>query len=231
VSESKVDELLGDLWAERNPTIALLARSGEIHVRLTAKAEGEAELTRLLDGREAAVRERLGDIIFGRDEESLEVVVGRLLRERRLTLAVAESCTGGLLGHRITNVPGSSAYFDRGLVAYSNQAKTALLGVPAELLAARGAVSAEVAAAMAEGMRAAAGTDLALGVTGIAGPAGGTPEKPVGLTYIALAHAGGVAAHEFRFFTDRDLNKQRAAQMALDLVRRHLLGLPPVPIL
>jgi nicotinamide-nucleotide amidase len=131
VSESRVDELLGDLWAERNPTIALLARSGEIHVRLTAKAETEAELTRLLDVREAQVRERLGDIVFGRDEESLEVVVGRLLLARRLTLAVAESCTGGLVGHRMTNVPGSSAYFDRGVVVYSNQAKTDLLGVPA----------------------------------------------------------------------------------------------------
>ncbi|MBI3080530.1 MAG: competence/damage-inducible protein A, partial [candidate division NC10 bacterium] len=127
VSESKVDELLGDLWAERNPTIALLARSGEIHVRLTAKAETEGELTHLLDDREAQVRERLGDIVFGRDEEILEVVVGRLLLARRLTLAVAESCTGGLVGHRITNVPGSSAYFDRGVVVYSNQAKTSLL--------------------------------------------------------------------------------------------------------
>ncbi|MGH7394823.1 MAG: competence/damage-inducible protein A [Candidatus Methylomirabilales bacterium] len=231
VSESKVDELLGDLWAERNPTIALLARSGEIHVRLTAKAETEAELTHLLDGREAQVRERLGDIVFGRDEESLEVIVGRLLLARRLTLAVAESCTGGLVGHRITNVPGSSAYFDRGVVVYSNQAKTALLGVPAELIAAKGAVSAEVAAAMAEKMREGAGVDLALAVTGIAGPTGGSPEKPVGLTYIALAHSGGVAAHEFRFFTDRDLNKQRAAQTALDLVRRHLLGLPSAPLL
>ncbi|MGH7409030.1 MAG: competence/damage-inducible protein A [Candidatus Methylomirabilales bacterium] len=231
VSESKVDELLGDLWAERNPTIALLARSGEIHVRLTAKAETEAELTHLLDGREAQVRERLGDIVFGRDEESLEVIVGRLLLARRLTLAVAESCTGGLMGHRITNVPGSSAYFDRGVVVYSNQAKTALLGVPAALIAAKGAVSAEVAAAMAEKMREGAGVDLALAVTGIAGPTGGSPEKPVGLTYIALAHSGGVAAHEFRFFTDRDLNKQRAAQTALDLVRRHLLGLPSAPLL
>ncbi len=231
VSESRVDEMLGDLWAERNPTIALLARSGEIQVRLTAKAETEAELTRLLDVREAQVRERLGDIVFGRDEESLEVVVGRLLLARRLTLAVAESCTGGLVGHRMTNVPGSSAYFDRGVVVYSNQAKTDLLGVPAELIAAKGAVSAEVAAAMAEKMRDGSGADLALAVTGIAGPTGGTPEKPVGLTYIALAHAGGVAAHEFRFFTDRDLNKQRAVQTALDLVRRHLLGLPSAPLL
>ncbi|MBI4391210.1 MAG: competence/damage-inducible protein A [candidate division NC10 bacterium] len=230
VSESRVNELLGDLWEERNPTIALLARSGEIHVRITAKAETEEELARLLDAREAQVRERLGDILFGRDEEGLEVVVGRLLTERGLSLAVAESCTGGLLAHRITNVPGSSAYFERGAVTYSNRAKTALLGVPDELIAAKGAVSAEVAAAMAEGMRERAGTDLAVAVTGIAGPGGGTAEKPVGLTYVALAHASGVEAHEFRFFTDRDLNKQRAAQTALDLVRRHLLGLPPPPL-
>jgi len=229
VSESKVDECLGDLWAEPNPTIALLARSGEIHVRLTAKAEDEAALTRLLDHREAQVRERLGDIVFGRDEESLEVVVGRLLLARGLTLAVAESCTGGLLGHRVTNVPGSSAYFERGVVVYSDRAKTDLLGVPPGLIATKGAVSADVAAAMAEGMRERVRMDLAVAVTGIAGPTGGSPEKPVGLTYIALAHAGGVAVHEFRFFTDRELNKQRAALTALDLIRRHLLGLPPGP--
>jgi nicotinamide-nucleotide amidase len=230
VSESRVNELLGDLWEERNPTVALLARSGEIHVRITAKAESEEELARLLDAREAQARERLGDIVFGRDEEGLEVVVGRLLTERGLALAVAESCTGGLLAHRITNVPGSSTYFERGAVTYSNRAKTALLGVPDELIAAKGAVSAEVAAAMAEGMRGRAGTDLAVAVTGIAGPGGGTAEKPVGLTYVALAHAGGVETHEFRFFTDRELNKQRAAQAALDLIRRHLLGLPPPPL-
>ncbi len=225
-SESRVDQLIGDLFrSQRNPTIGVLAHAGEIHVRLTAKGEGEAEIEGLLDELEAKLRGRIGPLIFGRDDEELEQVVARLLRDRALTLAVAESCSGGLVAHRLTNVPGSSRYFERGVVAYSNRAKTETLGVPANLVALRGAVSPEVARAMAEGVRRGAGTDFGIGLTGIAGPDGGTPEKPVGLTYIGLAWEGGSLAREYRFLSDRAVNKVRASQMALDLLRRHLLGI------
>jgi nicotinamide-nucleotide amidase len=221
-----VDQLIGDLFrSQRNPTIGVLAHAGEIHVRLTAKGDSDAEVEGLLDDLEAKLRERIGPLIFGRDDEELEQVVARLLRDRGLTLAVAESCSGGLVAHRLTNVPGSSRYFERGVVAYSNRAKTEMLGVPAGLVAARGAVSPEVAQAMAEGVRAQAGTDFGIGITGIAGPDGGTAEKPVGLTYIGLAWEGESLAREYRFLSHREVNKVRASQMALELLRRHLLGI------
>ena len=225
-SESRVDQLIGDLFrSQRNPTIGVLAHAGEIHVRLTAKGETETELEGLLDYLEAKLRERIGPLIFGRDDEELEQVVGRLLHDRGLTVAVAESCSGGLVAHRLTNVPVSSRYFERGVVAYSNRAKTEVLGVPADLVATRGAVSPEVARAMAEGARRLGGTDFGIGITGIAGPDGGTPEKPVGLTYIGLAWEGNSLAREYRFLSDRPVNKVRASQMALELLRRHLLGI------
>lgn len=225
ITESKLDEAIGDLArSSRNPTIALLAHAGEIHIRLTVKSESEAEGERLLDDLEARLRERLGELLFGRDEERLEEVVGRLLLEARQTIAVAESCTGGLVCHRLTNLPGSSAYFVRGDVVYSNEAKESLVGVPHELIVRHGAVSKPVALAMASGMQAAAGTDLALGITGIAGPGGGTAEKPVGLTYIAMASKEGVKCRKFRFLADRETNKLLASQAALDMVRRHLLS-------
>ncbi len=225
-SESRVDQLIGDLFrSQRNPTIGVLAHAGEIHVRLTAKGESDAEVEGLLDDLEAKLRERIGPLIFGRDDEELEQVVARLLRDGGLTLAVAESCSGGLVAHRLTNVPGSSRYFDRGVVAYSNRSKTEVLGVPADLVAARGAVSPEVAQAMAVGVRRLAGTDFGIGITGIAGPDGGTAEKPVGLTYVGLAWEGESLAREYRFLSHREVNKVRASQMALELLRRRLLGI------
>ncbi len=228
LAESRVDELINDLFrTQRNPSIALLAKSGEIHIRLTAKGEEARAIEAMLDALEAKIRPRLGEAIFGRDAEEMETVVGRLLRERRLTLALAESCTGGLVAHRLTNVPGSSEYFERGVVTYSNQAKTEVLGVPVELVAARGAVSPEVTEAMASGVRRLARADLGAAVTGIAGPAGGTPEKPVGLTYVALAWDGGAVSRELRLFTERDLNKIRASQALLDMLRRHLVRPEP----
>ncbi len=225
ITESKLDEAIGDLSrSSRNPTIALLAHAGEVHVRLTVKTGSEAEGERQLDELEAKLRERLGELFFGRDEERLEEVVGRLLLDAKQTVAVAESCTGGLLCHRLTNLPGSSAYFVLGEVVYSNQAKVSFVGVPRELIARHGAVSRPVAEGMASGVRDAAGTDLALGITGIAGPGGGTAEKPVGLTYIAIASKEQVACREFRFLADRETNKLLASQAALDMVRRHLLS-------
>jgi nicotinamide-nucleotide amidase len=139
-------------------------------------------------------------------------------------LAVAESCTGGLVAARLTNIAGSSGYFERGVVAYSNRAKTELLGVPQDLIDRNGAVSSEVAAAMAQGIRQAAHADLGLSVTGIAGPGGGTEKKPVGLVYIALSSSRGVKTAEHRFLGDREQVRLRASQMALDMVRRYLIG-------
>lgn len=224
IAESRVDELIGDLMkASLNPAIALLAHPGEVHVVLVAKGESEGELEGLLQHWEEKVRERLRDFIFGRDEERLEEVVGRLLRSQGKKVAVAESLTGGLVAHRFTNVPGSSAYFEGGIVAYSERLKEDLLGVPPQLIQEQGAVSREVAEAMAEGIRKQSGSDVGLGITGIAGPSGGTEDQPVGLVYIALSWEGGKASKVYRFSGDREAVKLRASQMALDLLRRYLL--------
>lgn len=154
----------------------------------------------------------------------LEERVGELLRQKRMTLAVAESCTGGLLGMRITEVPGSSDYFRGGIIAYSNAVKEKVLGVPREILEKHGAVSPECARAMAEGARRVCGADLALAITGIAGPTGGTPEKPVGLVYIALAHPEGVEVERHEFRGSRQGVRWSASEAALELLRRHLEG-------
>jgi len=227
ISESKVDQAIGDYFREmRNPTIGVLAHAGEIHVRLTCKGEDPAEITRMLDALEGKVRQRLGALVFGRDEEKLEALVGQLLRARGATLAVAESCTGGLIASRLTDVAGSSDYFERGMVTYSTAAKQHLLGVPRELIGNSGVVSLDVVRVMADGVRRRSGTTFGLATTGIAGPSGGTSERPVGLVYVALAWEGGDIAREYRFHGGRELIKYRAAQRALEMLRRHLLGIP-----
>jgi nicotinamide-nucleotide amidase len=227
VSESRVDQAIGDYFREmRNPTIGVLAHAGEIHVRLTCKGEDPARIDAMLDELEAKIRERLGPLIFGRDEEKLEAVVGGLLRARQASLAVAESCTGGLIASRITDVPGSSEYFERGIVAYDPRTKEEVLGIAGELIREHGVVSPEVARAMAQGVRRTAGTAYGLSTTGIAGPSGGTPETPVGLVYVGLSWEGGELVREFRFHGAREQVKYRASQMALETLRRHLLGLP-----
>ena len=227
ISESKVDQAIGDYFREmRNPTIGILAHAGEIHVRLTCKGEDPAEITRMLDALEGKVRQRLGALVFGRDEEKLEALVGQLLRARGATLAVAESCTGGLIASRLTDVAGSSDYFERGMVTYSTAAKQHLLGVPRELIGNSGVVSLDVVRVMADGVRRRSGTTFGLATTGIAGPSGGTSERPVGLVCVALAWEGGDIAREYRFHGGRELIKYRAAQMALEMLRRHLLGIP-----
>ena len=170
------------------------------------------------------VRSRLSDWLFAEGRDTMEEVVGRELTTRGLMLAVAESCTGGLISHRLTQVAGSSAYVDRGAVCYSNRAKTEMLGVPEDLIARHGAVSKEVAAAMARGIRERAGVSVGLSVTGIAGPGGGTEAKPVGLVYVGLDDGTGPPiAREFRFHGDRNVIKQRSSQAALDVLRRWLL--------
>jgi len=227
ISESKVDQAIGDYFREmRNPTIGILAHAGEIHVRLTCKGEDPAEITRMLDALEGKVRQRLGALVFGRDEEKIEALVGQLLRARGATLAVAESCTGGLIASRLTDVAGSSDYFERGMVTYSTAAKQHLLGVPRELIGNSGVVSLDVVRVMADGVRRRSGTTFGLATTGIAGPSGGTSERPVGLVCVALAWEGGDIAREYRFHGGRELIKYRAAQMALEMLRRHLLGVP-----
>lgn len=221
-----VEEIKDLLEGQTNPTLAPLVKRGEVTLRLTVRASEESEAQRLLDELEARLRERLEPYIFGIDEHGLEQEVGRLLTAQGRTLAVAESCTGGLIGDRLTNVAGSSNYFVGGVIAYSNAVKRDLLGVPEETLQRWGAVSAETARAMAQGVRRRLGADLGLAATGIAGPTGGTPEKPVGLVYVALA-AGQepVACQEYRWTGPREEVKYRTSQAALDLLRRSLLGL------
>jgi nicotinamide-nucleotide amidase len=224
ISESTLDQRIGDYFRDmRNPTIGVLAHAGEIHVRLTCKGDDLGEIVAMLDELEGKIRARLGHLIFGRDEEKLEAVVGRLLRERKATLAVAESCTGGLLGERITSVGGSSRYFLGGAIVYSNGLKTEFAGVPAALIEKHGAVSREVAAAMAEGIRKRCGATFGVGVTGVAGPAGGTETKPVGLVFHALASENGTEVVERNFPGDRKRIRWFASQQALDMVRRKLM--------
>ncbi len=223
VGEAAVEERVRDLLSGRtNPTVAPCARPGAVSLRITAKAADEATARAMIAPVEAAVRERLDPWVFGVDEETLEGEVGRLLRARGLTLALAESCTGGLIGHRITNIPGSSDYFLFGAVVYSNRAKEAILGVPGETLRRWGAVSRQTAVAMAEGVRRAGEADVGVATTGIAGPGGGTPEKPVGTVYFGLAAPEGAWWHHRVFTGERETIKQWAAQEALTLLRLYL---------
>jgi nicotinamide-nucleotide amidase len=196
------------------------AHPGQVEVRLAAHGPGAVGLVREA---EATVRAHIGEYVYGVDDEQLEGVVVRLLTERNQTLVVAESCTGGCLSHRLTNVPGASAVVLAGLVTYSNRAKLMLLGVPAQLIERHGAVSAPVARAMAEGARASLGTDYALSATGIAGPGGGTPAKPVGTVFIGLAGPFETVVAQNSNSWDRETFKHVTAQQALDLLRRQIL--------
>jgi nicotinamide-nucleotide amidase len=175
---------------------------------------------------EQKIISKAGRYIYSREEEVLEAVVGRILKDRSLKLAVAESCTGGLVSNMLTNISGSSEYFERGIISYSNAAKVEILKVNEDTLAEHGAVSLEVAMQMADGVKSIAGADLGLAITGIMGPGGATPGKPVGLVYIGLCDEKVCTAKQFKFGDERILNKQRTAQAALDMLRRHLLGIP-----
>jgi nicotinamide-nucleotide amidase len=217
LGESYAQELIGaDLAAIKDLELGYCARIGELDLRLVGSLES------VLKGAEI-VRARLSEHIVSEDGSEMEAIVVRLLTERGATVAVAESCTGGLLANRFTNVPGASAVFLEGNVTYSNAAKTRTLGVPVELLNSVGAVSKEVAQAMAEGARARAGATYALSTTGIAGPDGGTPEKPVGTVFVGLASADGPSQVEKLFFpTDRATFKQMVTEAALDMLRKTL---------
>lgn len=223
LGESAVEEQVIDLLGSKNPTVAPLAHAGEVHLRITAKAEDIASADRMIREVELRLKKRLGDTVFGADEETLEQVVVEKLIERKLTFALAESCTGGLLSHRVTNIPGSSAALLAGIVAYSNESKVKFIGVPREIIENHGAVSHETAKAMASGVRRATGADIGMGITGIAGPGGATEAKPVGLVYIALSSEGEESSVEYRFAGNRLDVKTRSAQAALVMLRRHLL--------
>ena len=195
-----------------------------ISVRIVARQTDEASAEALADQDERELRTILGDLVFGTGDDTLASVVARLLTERRLTISTAESCTGGLLAKRLTDIPGSSVYLLRGYVTYSNNSKTELLGVPVELLEAHGAVSEDVARAMAAGCRRRSGTDLAVSITGIAGPTGGSAEKPVGLIYIGLADTSGVEVRRCQFGSHlpRSAIRDRTCKTALNMVRLRL---------
>lgn len=224
IGESAAEERISDLIGGKNPTIAPYAKSSEVHFRITAKASDRETALDMIAGLETQARERLGDYVYGTDDETLESVVVRMLVERGLKLALAESCTGGMVANRITNVPGSSEAFLAGVVAYSNKAKTDFLDVPGGLIEVYGAVSPKVAEAMAAGIAARTGADVAVGITGIAGPGGGTPEKPVGLVYIALKTPGEITVTKSIFGASRLDIKLRASQTALNVIRTYLLG-------
>jgi nicotinamide-nucleotide amidase len=225
--ESHVDEALQPLyheWAAASPPIAatILAALGSIEVHLSARASSAAVVGAALDAAVARVVEVIGPDVYSTDGRTLERVVGDMLVERGLRIAVAESCTGGLITSRLTDVPGSSRYVDQSVITYSNDAKTELLGVPAVLIREHGAVSEPVANAMADGIKDRAKSDVGVAVTGIAGPTGGTPEKPVGMVVVAAVTPNDRRCRTFRFYGEREHVKFQASQSALDMVRRLL---------
>lgn len=226
MGESAVEALLRDRMNElQNPTLAPYAKTGEVELRVTAKAASEAEADALIAPVEQEVRAVFGDLIYGADVGSLEEVVLALLKEKGLTLSCAESCTGGLIAKRLTDLPGASAAFKGGAVTYCNEVKRGLLDVPRELLDGKGAVCAEVAKAMAEGARRVFGSDLAVSTTGVAGPDSDERGNPVGLVYVALATPEGTVCRELHLGQSRDRVRATAAHHAFDLARRYLQGI------
>ncbi|MFN7979378.1 MAG: competence/damage-inducible protein A [Vicinamibacterales bacterium] len=231
-SESWVDEIAQPLyrpWGEEAVpiTTTILASLGTVELHLSAYGPNPEAVAARLDAAQATLAARFGDDVVNLDGASLEASVGAALAERGWTVAAAESCTGGLVTTRLTDVAGSSRYVERAVVTYSNEAKTAVLGVPAELIAAHGAVSEPVAVAMAEGLRARAGVTVTVAVTGIAGPGGGTADKPVGLVCFAVSGPAGTRVKTSRFSGDRTVIRSLAATTALDLVRRYVAGSLP----
>lgn len=222
LTESEVEQRVSPLYAlypDTETTILATGAGIELHPRAWSSDPAGAE--KLLDEIVSRMALALGEHLYSSAGESLEEVVARVLTENCATIAVAESCTGGMLAERLTNVPGSSSYFLGGVVCYSNELKISLVGVPKEMIEAKGAVSSEVALALADGIRKRSGATIGVGITGIAGPTGGTAEKPVGLVHIGLAAAQGASEKAFRFPGDRDRIRRVATQTALDMVRRH----------
>lgn len=223
LGESALEEHIHDLLVKQsNPTLALLARQGEVIVRITAKAANKNLAQQIIDSAEKTIKSRIGNYIFGADSDSLSSVVGNLLIQKNLTIACAESCTGGLVSSLLTDVPGSSEYLIGSIVAYSNQIKKSALHVCEDTLNTFGAVSEQTAVEMAAGIQTAFSSNIGLSITGIAGPAGATPQKPVGLIYIAIHGPVGLKVHKHNFTGNRQNIKQRSAYTALNHVRQYI---------
>lgn len=223
--ESQVDEMLAEVIEDpRGCSLALLAKDGEVHVKITAEGADEGASNGILDELSGRITAKLGSAVFGYDNDTLESVVAKLLLDRGQKLAIAESCTGGLLSKMITDQPGSSQYFWGAVISYSNEAKQLFLGVQEATLEQFGAVSPETAREMARGVRSRAAADYGIGITGIAGPDGGSEAKPVGLVYIALADGEDCAVKEMRFLGGRDATRMLSARTALDILRRRILS-------
>ena len=221
--ESNIAELLGDLMQRgRNPLINCTAEHGVITLTIIATAKDKIQAQRMAEKDEELLRGKLGELVYGTGEQNLAEVVGEKLAQQNKTVAVAESCTGGTLAKLITDIPGASRYFTYGWITYSNNAKISELGIPADLIDKYGAVSEHVAQAMAQKARKKAGTDFAIGITGIAGPAGGTEQKPVGLVYISVDSESGCETKSFIFSHDRKSIRLRAALTALNMLRLKL---------
>ena len=226
IPESFLFERLGDIEELLQGSImAFLPSQYGVRLRITSEGETKEDTLNKIIEIEQQIRSKVGKFIYGTDNDTLEETVGKLLKDRGVTISVAESCTGGLISSRLTNVSGSSEYFERGFITYSNGAKVEHLKIDEDLLIKYGAVSLEVARLMAEGVKAVSGTDIGLAATGIMGPLGGTPEKPVGMVYIGICDDKICTAKEFRFGDDRLLNKDRTSQAALEMLRRNLLGI------
>ncbi len=227
IPESILYEKLGDLDQLLNGAkLAFLPSQFGVKLRLTVQEKTEEETHNKISEIEQKIRAIAGRYIYGKEKDSIESVIAKLLVERGLRVSVAESCTGGLISNRLTNISGSTSYFDRGVIAYSNAAKVELLKVNEDVIQKYGAVSIEVCRQMAEGVKAISGTDIGLSSTGIMGPTGATTGKPVGLVFIGICDDNICTAKEFRFGDDRLLNKDRTSQAALDMLRRNLLGIP-----
>ncbi|MFC2134248.1 nicotinamide-nucleotide amidohydrolase family protein, partial [Bacteroidota bacterium] len=227
IGESTLFQKLGDIDELLDGAkLAFLPNQYGVKMRLTVTGKSEEEINDRIIEIEQKIRSVAGRYIYGKNDELLEEVVAKLLIERGLRLSIAESCTGGLISNRLTNISGSSAYFDRGLITYSNAAKVELLHVNEDVVQDKGAVSLEIARQMAEGVRSVSGSDIGLAATGIMGPTGATFDKPVGIVYVGLADDKICTGKEFRFSEDRILNKERTAQAAMEMLRRHLLGIP-----
>lgn len=225
VSERTVEDTVKDCWANTGQQKAItLVHDGMVTIQTQATASERKKAVELLDKMERVLRKKLGHAVFGAGEETLEYAVFALLKEKNRTIAVAESCTGGLVSDKLTNIPGISRFFLQGVVAYSNKAKEEALGVPGRLVLKHGAVSSPVAKAMAEGIKKRAAADIGVGITGIAGPAGATPGKPVGLVYIAVAENGLVRMKKCQFRGSRIDVKNFSANTALNMIRLALLG-------
>ncbi len=224
MGESTLEAELLDLLRDGEVELGFRTSFPDNFLRPVARARTAAEADLRIAEATRSIRERLGAVVYGEGVDTMESVVGRLLTERGLTVATAESCTGGLIAERFTDVPGSSEYFLGGVVSYSNEAKAAMLGVPESLIAREGAVSEPVVRAMAEGARSRFGSDFVIATSGISGPDGGSAEKPVGLVWIALATRDGIHADSFVFQVDRSRHRRLTAQVGLDWIRRSMLG-------